>query len=178
MSKRNRRQPWSGALDCPVCHRTVSGAPGWIHSNCSASGFWKCHSAIIHRTVRCSIGLSDVPSGATVVSSTVEFNGRLTTLQCTDRAHRVRSAPEGAPDIEQWLSGGPTCQSSNGRTLTVGWRGWRTGQCLVRPSTAAFPNGHFGGWGYKYPNHHTSRHPSFLANTFNTRASAFNTRHN
>jgi hypothetical protein len=23
--------------------------------------------------------------------------------------------------------------------------------CLVRPSTAAFPNGHFGGWGYKYP---------------------------
>jgi hypothetical protein len=28
------------------------------------------------------------------------------------------------------------------------------------------------------PNHHTSSHPSFLANTFNTRASAFNTRHN
>jgi hypothetical protein len=23
----NRRQPWSGAPDCPVCHRTVSGAP-------------------------------------------------------------------------------------------------------------------------------------------------------
>jgi hypothetical protein len=23
--------------------------------------------------------------------------------------------------------------------------------CQVRPSTAAFPNGHFGGWGYKYP---------------------------
>jgi hypothetical protein len=23
-----RRQPWSGAPDCPVCHRTVSGAPG------------------------------------------------------------------------------------------------------------------------------------------------------
>jgi hypothetical protein len=29
------------------------------------------------------------------------------------------------------LSAGPTCQSSNGRTLTVGWRGWRTGQCPV-----------------------------------------------
>jgi hypothetical protein len=50
--------------------------------------------------------------------------------------------------------------------------------CPVRPSTAAFPNDHFGGWGYKYPpNHHTSRHPSFLANSFNTRASAFNIRH-
>jgi hypothetical protein len=23
--------------------------------------------------------------------------------------------------------------------------------CSVRPSTAAFPNSHFGGWGYKYP---------------------------
>jgi hypothetical protein len=23
--------------------------------------------------------------------------------------------------------------------------------CPVRPSTAEFPNGHFGGWGYKYP---------------------------
>jgi hypothetical protein len=23
--------------------------------------------------------------------------------------------------------------------------------CLVRPSTAALPNGCFGGWGYKYP---------------------------
>jgi hypothetical protein len=31
----------------------------------------------------------------------------------------------------------------------------------VRPSTAAFPNGHFGGWGYKYPpTTNTSRHPS------------------
>jgi hypothetical protein len=24
----NRRPPWSGAPDCPVWHRTVSGAPG------------------------------------------------------------------------------------------------------------------------------------------------------
>jgi hypothetical protein len=27
---------------------------------------------------------------------------------------------------------------------------WRT-DCPVRPSTAAFPNVHFDGWGYKYP---------------------------
>jgi hypothetical protein len=34
--------------------------------------------------------------------------------------------------------------------------------CSVRPSTAAPPNGHFGGWGYKYPpTTNTSRHPSF-----------------
>jgi hypothetical protein len=33
--------------------------------------------------------------------------------------------------------------------------------CPVRPSIAALPNDCFGGWGYKYPNHHYSRHPSF-----------------
>jgi hypothetical protein len=64
-------------------------------------GFLGSHSAIIHRTVRCSTGLSGVPSGATVASTTVEFNGRLTTLQCVDRARRVRAALEGTPDSEQ-----------------------------------------------------------------------------
>jgi hypothetical protein len=38
----------------------------------------------------------------------------------------------------------------------VTWLAYRTvsggaPDCLVRPSTAAFPNGHFGSWGYKYP---------------------------
>jgi hypothetical protein len=42
-------------------------------------GFLRPLSAIIHRTVRCATGLSGVPSGATVVSATVDSNGRLTT---------------------------------------------------------------------------------------------------
>jgi hypothetical protein len=42
----NRRLPWSSAPDCPVCHRTVSGAPGNSQRR----------FAIIHRTVRCTIG--------------------------------------------------------------------------------------------------------------------------
>jgi hypothetical protein len=49
--------------------------------------------------------------------------------------------------------------------------------CLVRPSTAAFPNGHFGGWGYKYPQPPHFKASKISTNTFNTRASAFNTRH-
>jgi hypothetical protein len=32
--------------------------------------------------------------------------------------------------------------------------------CLVRPSTAATPNGCFGGEGYKYPHHLYSNNPS------------------
>jgi hypothetical protein len=49
--------------------------------------------------------------------------------------------------------------------------------CLVRPSTAAFPNCQFGGWGYKYPQPPHFKASKFSANTFNTRVSAFNTRH-
>jgi hypothetical protein len=69
-----------------VCHRTVSGAPGWILSNSLGSGIWGGRSAIIHRTVLCSTGLSGVPGGATVVRA----NGRLQryseTLQCRCRS--------------------------------------------------------------------------------------------
>jgi hypothetical protein len=70
------------------------------HSKLLSFGFSGSHSAIIHRTVRCSTGLSGVPSGATVASATVEFNGLLTTLQCADCARRVRAGAEGAPDSE------------------------------------------------------------------------------
>jgi hypothetical protein len=55
----------------------------------------------------------------------------------------------------------PRSQSSNGRNRQDpnGWVTWLAYQtvsggapdCPVRPSTAAFPNGCFGGWGYKYP---------------------------
>jgi hypothetical protein len=48
----------------------------------------------------------------------------------------------------------------------------------VRPSQTAFPNDHFGGWGYKYPQPPHFKASQFSANTFNTRASAFNSRHN
>jgi hypothetical protein len=81
--------------------------------------------------------------------------------QCADSSRRVRAAPEGAPDSEQCLSGvapdspmpqdvrAPTVETV--RTITVGCRGWCTGQCPVRPLTDSLPNGWFGGWGYKYP---------------------------
>jgi hypothetical protein len=49
--------------------------------------------------------------------------------------------------------------------------------CPVRPSTAAFPNDHFGSWGYKYPQPPHFKASKFSANTFITRASAFNTIH-
>jgi hypothetical protein len=57
----NRRHLWSGAPDCPVCHRTVSGvppdmsgAPEDSNANSPPSGISRGVSAIIHRTVRCT----------------------------------------------------------------------------------------------------------------------------
>jgi hypothetical protein len=52
----------------------------------------------------------------------------------------------------------PTCQKLQ-RSNPNGWVTWLAHRtlsdgapdCLVRPSIAEFPNGHFGGWGYKYP---------------------------
>jgi hypothetical protein len=76
--------------------------------------------AIIHRTVRCCTGLSGVPA-----EQRLQRNSRLQRKPekrysaWTVRAE-VRAALEGAPDSEQYLSGGPICQSSNGRTLTIG----------------------------------------------------------
>jgi hypothetical protein len=52
-----------------------------------------------------------------------------------------------------------------------------TPDCLVRPSTAEFPNDHFGGLGYKYPPTTTLQGIQVSAIAFNTRALDFTLRH-
>jgi hypothetical protein len=69
-----------------------------IDSELASFGNLGSHSAIIHRSVRCSTVLSGVPCGATTNSA----NGR---LQKVNSARTVRAeseqAPEGAPYSEQ-----------------------------------------------------------------------------
>jgi hypothetical protein len=95
---RNQREPWSGAPDYPVCHRTVSGAPGWINSN----------SPPMEKPLR--YNSPDCP--VCHMEQRLQCNGRLQRKPekrysaRTVRAE-VRAAPEGAPDSEQWLSGAP-----------------------------------------------------------------------
>jgi hypothetical protein len=108
--------------------------------------------------------------------------------QCADSSRRVRAAPEGAPDSEQCMSGAapdcsvpPRSQSSNGRNCQnpngwVMWLAYRTVRCAHR-QTASPTVGLVVG-AIKTPNHHHSKHPSFSDISFNTRASAINTRHN
>jgi hypothetical protein len=79
----------------------VSGAPGWINSNLPPSGFWKSHSAIIHRTVWCGTGLSGV-----LAEQRLQRNSRLQRKpekRYSARTVRAESeqAPEGAPDSGQ-----------------------------------------------------------------------------
>ena len=120
--------PWSGALDCPVCHRTVFGAPGPYRVQTTTLGFQPARSAIIHRTVWCTGG----------VTST-SCNSRLQKLKnrgtVRGRAERI---VRGAPDTEQCLSSAaPDCpvpledKASNGQKLPnpngwVTWLGHRT----------------------------------------------------
>jgi hypothetical protein len=122
---------WTSAPDCPVCHRTVSGAPCPYKDEPTTLGKTGPRSTIIHQTVQCA-------SGATTNSC----NGRLckgyNALQC---AAEVRAEVRGAPDSEQDLSGvAPNCpvpqgdNGANGRLLPNpnGWVTWqRTGQSTV-----------------------------------------------
>jgi len=61
MQRSNRRLLWSGAPDCPVCHRTCPVHQRTQVSNSSPSGISRGHSAIIHRTVRCAPDMSGAP---------------------------------------------------------------------------------------------------------------------
>jgi hypothetical protein len=95
-------------------------------------------SAIIYGTVRCHTGLSGVPAEQRLLRA----NGRL-------QPHSMRYSTHQSQSMRSWRTGqstgpvwcttgqpsGPTSQSSNGRTLTTCWRGWRTGQCPVAHRT-------------------------------------------
>jgi hypothetical protein len=160
-NKKSKRQP-KAAL---VWRTGLSGVPPDSvrctrenHSELATFGNLGSHSAIIHWTVRCSTGLSGVPVEQWLNVPTVVCKSLQWTMNSANCARRVRAGAKwrtgqwtGPVRCTTGLSGGPHVRSSNGQTLTVGWRGWRTEQCLVHPSTADFPNDHFGGWGYKYP---------------------------
>jgi hypothetical protein len=128
--------PWSGAPDCPVCHRTVSGAPldsVWctrgLQDKLNTFGNSQRRSAIIHRTVRCPTGQCTVLQGRATLNSpasgirsakihrTVRCNGGATatsraTVDCNAlnarlRAQRCSARAGGTPDSLQDLSGAP-----------------------------------------------------------------------
>jgi hypothetical protein len=201
-AKVSRSVPWSGAPDCPVCHRTLSGAPPdsvrcTRDSNSELLTFGNSggRSAIIHRTVRCSTGQCPVAhrtvrcaSGATTTSrqwSSAEG------IKCATVRARVRAELDGAPDTEQCMSGAPpdcpVAQKIEAPTIGI----QRPGDVADAPDSVQWHTG-LSGAPCDCSLHQTAslvvgaintpNHPPFIASKFSnflrlTRAIAFNTRH-
>jgi hypothetical protein len=146
-SKGNRSAPWSGAPDCPVHHRTVSGAPPdsvWctredrlqtIHLRVSQAQlhYNSPDCPVGHRTVRCASGAMVICAqrSTLIMNSTEQY-----TRQKSEQ--KVRGAPDLAPDCPVPHED----KAPNGRpapTLTkrMTWR--RTGHCPVAHRTAGAP---------------------------------------
>jgi hypothetical protein len=85
---RSQDSTQSGTPDCPVVHRTVSGAPGGSPANWPLLGKLRQCTTIIHQTVRRCTGLSDEPTAS---SATV---GR----QIHGRRVARSNGRQGAPD--------------------------------------------------------------------------------
>jgi hypothetical protein len=129
-----------GASDCPVVHRTVSGAPGWRLVNWLLSGNRRWRTAKIHRTVRWYTRLSGEPTVGRANGR--QRNPRVTRGRANgQKGHQtVRCAPDSvrcingsksstvgctnlgkqsAPDTEQCLSGSapdcPVCHPTEGK---------------------------------------------------------------
>jgi hypothetical protein len=121
-SKRNRREPWSGAPHCPVCHQTVSGAPVTYHSELATFGFQKSRSAISHRTVRCATGLYGAPAEQRLPAQRSTTTDTCKVLQCADSSCRSQSSRQRCTGqctvpvrCGTGLSGAIRRQSSNGQ---------------------------------------------------------------
>jgi hypothetical protein len=144
-----------------VCHRTVSSAPGWINSNSLPSGFWKCHSAIIHRTVRCASGATAIAQRSTPTETCKSATVRGQCAQSQSRRHKAHRTVNSDCLVHHqtvWWSHLSELQRSNPN----GWETWlahQTVRCAHRQTgspTAILVVG-----AINTPNHHTSRHPSF-----------------
>jgi hypothetical protein len=166
--------PWSGAPDSVWCTSE-------LNSKLLTFGNSRGCSAIIHRTVRCSTGLSGVPAEQWLLRA----NGRLqrqlmrySARRSQSRARRRTGESTGPVRCTTGLSGGPEDRSSNGRTLTVGWRGWRTGLSGVPYDNSLHQTASLVVGAINTPNHPPFIASKFLAFTPHTRAITFNTRHN
>ena len=107
----------SGAPDCPVVHRTVSGVPGCLDPKTPLSGICRRRTAKIHRTVRCA---PDCPVSQRSAGPTVgrAIGARHVAEPTVGKVHRtVRCAPDmsGAPTVRRSAS------ESNGRMSFV-WK--------------------------------------------------------
>jgi hypothetical protein len=128
-----------------------------INSELLSFGFLESHSAIIHRTVWCSTGLSGVAPDWPVRQaeqrllrqrSTAKVNSAWTVRAELERCQKAHWTVNSSCPVRHRTV---RCPSSNGqnRQNPNGWVTWMAHRtvsdgapdCSVRPSTAPFPNG-------------------------------------
>jgi hypothetical protein len=164
-NKKSKRQP-EAAL---VWRTGLSGVPPdsvrctrEINSELATFGFLELPSAIIHRTVRCSTGLSGVPSEQRLTAPMVVYKSLQWTVQLRAQSqsrHQMTHRTVNMTCLVHHRTVRWPHLSELQRSNPNGWVTWLAHRtvsggapdCPVRPSTTDFPNGHFGGWGYKYP---------------------------
>jgi hypothetical protein len=155
----NQRALRYNSLDCPVSHRTVSGA---------------------HRTVRCAGGTT--ATSRTTVNcnriqcATVRAEVRARAGGAPDSLQGLSGAPPDSPEAPQVRA--PTVEPQRladvaGAPDNVRWRTGLSGA----PCDSSLPTSIFGGWNYKYPNHPTFNGIQISTLLYLTRVIAFNTRH-
>jgi hypothetical protein len=162
--------------DCVRCTREPNSELATFENSGS-------HSAIIHRTVRCSTGCPVCQAEQRLPTPTVVCNSYMNSEQCATVRAESEQASDGAPDSEQccpvhhrtvrW----PSCQKLQ-RSNPNGWVTWlahRTVRCALRRQPSPMATLVVGA--INTPNHQHFKASKFSANTINTRASAFNTRH-
>jgi hypothetical protein len=117
------------------------------------------HSAIIHRTVRCSTELSGVPAEQRLLHANGRLQRAVNVLQCAQKSEQSRKAHRtvnNACPVHHRTVRWPSCQklqwsNPNGRVTWLAHRTVSGGapDCPVHHATAASTNDSFGGWGYK-----------------------------
>jgi hypothetical protein len=98
-SKRHPKRPWSGAPDCPVCHRTVSGAPGLSTLNSLPSGKWEAAPLLFTGlsgeapdSVRCHTELSGVPAEQRLLRAQRSTATAFNALKCAPESEHAQLA--------------------------------------------------------------------------------------
>jgi hypothetical protein len=142
--------------DCSVWHRTIRCASGATAKAQRSTPTETCKSATVRG--QCAQSQSRRQKAHRTVNSTCPVHHQ--TVRWPHLSELQRSNPNG---WVTWLAH---------RTVSGG-----APDCPVRPSTDNLPNGHFGGWGYKYPQPPHFKASKFLAIAFNTRALDFTSRH-
>jgi hypothetical protein len=141
-----------------MAHRTVRCATGQcpVHQGDQlwTAQLWVFGNATSLQFTR----LSGVLSGATTTAPTVVCKRWTVCEQCADSSRRSQSSA--IRRTRQWtVTVRWPHMSELQRSNPNGWVTWLahrtvsggTPDCPGRPSTDSLPNGHFGGWGYKYP---------------------------